>query len=84
MLDVRSDVAFKFRVKAENHHGWWSEYRTSNEPFNPQFQVETLRTEDVPWKILIITGFILICLSLTMLIKYCKLFCLYIYNILYF
>lgn len=72
MFDVRSDVAFKFRVKAENHHGWWSEYRTSNEPFNPQFQVETLRTEDGPWKILTLTGFILCCLSLTMFIKYCK------------
>ncbi|XP_050056431.1 proto-oncogene tyrosine-protein kinase ROS isoform X5 [Aphis gossypii] len=69
MSDVKRDLVFKFRVKAENHHGWWSEYRTSDEPFNPQYQVETLRNEDVPWKILI-TGFILICLFLTMLIKY--------------
>lgn len=70
MYDVKPDLTFKFRVKAENHHGWWSEYRTSDEPFNPQFQVETLRNEDVPWKI-IITGFTLICFFLTMLIKYC-------------
>lgn len=73
MSDVKPDVIFKFRVKAENHHGRWSEYRTSDEPFNPQFQVETLRNEDISWKI-IITGFILICLFLTMLIKYCMLF----------
>ncbi|XP_025412408.1 proto-oncogene tyrosine-protein kinase ROS isoform X3 [Sipha flava] len=69
MSDVKPDVIFKFRVKAENHHGRWSEYRTSDEPFNPQFQVETLKNEDISWKI-IITGFILICLFLTMLIKY--------------
>lgn len=71
MSDVKPDVVFKFRVKAENHHGWWSEYRTSNELFNPQFQVETLRSEDVPWKILV-TGIIFICLILTTLIKFCK------------
>lgn len=70
MSDVKRDVVFKFRVKAENHHGWWSDYRTSDEPFNPQYQVETLKNEDIPWKILL-TGFILICLFLTMLIKYC-------------
>lgn len=69
MSDVKRDLVFKFRVKAENHHGWWSDYRTSDEPFNPQYQVETLRNEDIPWKILL-TGFILICLFLTMLIKY--------------
>jgi len=74
MSDVNSDVGFKFRVKAENHLGWWSEYRTSNELFNPQSQEEeTLRNEDAPWKILL-TGFVFVCLVLTMLIKYCKLF----------
>lgn len=73
MSDVRPDVVFKFRVKAENHHGRWSEYRTSNEPFNPQFQVETLRNEDVPWKTLL-AGVIFICLVFTTVIKYCMLF----------
>lgn len=71
MSDVKPDEVFKFRVKAENYHGRWSEYRTSDEPFNPQFQVETLKNEDFPWKILV-TGFIVICLVLVMLIKYCK------------
>lgn len=73
MSDVKTDVGFKFRVKAENHLGWWSEYRTSDELFNPQSQVETLRNEDAPWKIFL-TGFFLVCLVLTMLIKYCMLF----------
>lgn len=75
MSDVKRDVMFKFRVKAENHYGRWSEYNTSDEAFNPQYQVETLKNEDVPWRILL-TGFILICLFLTMLIKYCMLFCI--------
>lgn len=74
MSDVKPDVVFKLRVRALNYHGRWSDYRTSDELFNPQFQVETLKNEDVPWKILI-TGFILICLFLTMFIKYC----MYIY-----
>lgn len=70
MSDVKPDVVFKFRVKAENHLGWWSDYRTSDVLFNPQFQVETLRNDDSPWKILL-TGFILICLVISTLIKYC-------------
>lgn len=74
MSDVNSDVGFKFRVKAENHLGWWSEYRTSNELFNPQSQVETLRNEDAHnWKMLL-TVFVFVCLVFTMCIKYCKLF----------
>lgn len=73
MSDVKPDVVFKFRVKAENHYGRWSEYRMSDEPFNPQFQVETLRNEDVPWKILMI-GFTFICFFLTIFIKYCMYF----------
>lgn len=70
MSDVKPEAVFKFRVKAENYHGRWSEYRTSDEPFNPQFQVETLKSENFPWTILII-GLIFICLLLAMIHKYC-------------
>lgn len=70
MSDVKPDEVFKFRVKAENYHGWWSEYRTSDEPFNPQFQVETLKTEDVHWTYLS-AGLILVFLIMIMFIKYC-------------
>lgn len=72
MSDVKSDVVFKFRVKAESHHGWWSEYRTSNEPFNPQFGVEEVKKDVIPWRILSM-GFILIIFFLAMFMKYCML-----------
>lgn len=70
MSDVKPEAVFKFRVKAENYHGRWSEYRTSDEPFNPEYQVETLNSEHFSLNTLIV-GFILILLLFIMIFKYC-------------
>ncbi|XP_050535151.1 proto-oncogene tyrosine-protein kinase ROS-like [Daktulosphaira vitifoliae] len=66
--DVKPNLSFMFRVRARNTFGW-SDYIASDEPFKAQYQVETLRDENIP-KIVLIACFIFMCLILAMITNY--------------